>query len=43
MGHALDKAIIKRIGCYNLSGEILRFTSFLIAFLNAIIKYLKLG
>jgi len=39
----LDRAIIKRIRCHDLGREILRFTSFLIAFLNAIIKYLRLG
>ena len=37
----LDRAIIKRIRCHNLGREILRFASFLIAFLNAIINYLK--
>ena len=43
MGYTLDKAIIIKIGCYNLGREILKFASFLIAFLNAIIKYLRLG
>jgi len=42
MGYILNRAIIKRIGCYNLGGEILRFASFLMAFLNIIINYLKL-
>jgi len=39
----LNKAIIKRIGYYDLGGEISRFVSFLIAFLNVIIKCLRLG
>jgi hypothetical protein len=39
----LDRAIIKRIRCYDSGGEILRFASFLIAFLNIIINYLRLG
>jgi len=43
MGYASDRAIIKRIGCHDLGREILRFASFLIAFLNAIIKCLRLG
>ena len=43
MGYALDRAIIKRIRCYNSGKEILRFVGFLIAFLNIIIKYLRLG
>jgi len=43
MGYALDRAIIKRIGCHDLGREMLRFARFLIAFLNAIIKYLRLG
>ena len=38
IGHALDSAIIKKIGYYNSNGEILRFASFLIAFLKAIIN-----
>ena len=42
MGYALDRAIIKGIGCHDLGKEILKFTNFLIAFLNAIIKSLKL-
>jgi hypothetical protein len=43
MGYTLNKAIIKRIKCYDLGREILKFVSFLIAFLNAIINCLKLG
>jgi len=43
MGYILNKAIIKRIGCHDLGREISRFASFLIAFLNIIINYLKLG
>jgi hypothetical protein len=43
MGYALNRAIVKRIGCYDSGREMLRFFSFLIAFLNAIINYSKLG
>jgi hypothetical protein len=43
MGHVSDRAIVKRIRYYNLGGEILRFFSFLIAFLNVIMNCLKLG
>jgi hypothetical protein len=39
----LDMAIIKRIGCHDSGREILRFTSFSIAFLNAIMNCLRLG
>jgi hypothetical protein len=42
MGYILNRAIIKRIRYHNLGREILRFASFSIAFLNAIINYLKL-
>jgi hypothetical protein len=43
MGYILNRAIVKRIGCHNLGGEILKFFSFLIAFLNAIMNCSKLG
>jgi len=43
MGYILDRAIIKRIGCHKSGREMSRFASFLIAFLNIIINYLKLG
>jgi hypothetical protein len=43
IGHAFDSAIIKRIGCYALGGDMLRFDSFSIAFLNAIINCLRFG
>jgi hypothetical protein len=43
MGHALDRAIVKRIGCHDSGREMLKFFSFLIAFLNAIINCSRLG
>jgi len=43
MGYILNRAIIKRIKGHNLGREMLRFASFLIAFLNIIIKCLRLG
>jgi hypothetical protein len=43
IGYVSDSAIIKRIGCYALGGDMSRFDSFLIAFLNAIINCLRLG
>jgi len=43
MGYILNRVIIKRIGCHDSGGEILKFASFLIAFLNIIINYLRLG
>jgi hypothetical protein len=43
MGHASDRAIVKRIRCHDSGGEISRFFSFSIAFLNAIMNYLKSG
>jgi hypothetical protein len=42
MGYTLNRAIIKRIRCYDLGKEILKFTNFLIAFLNTTINYLRL-
>jgi hypothetical protein len=43
MGYVSDRAIIKRIGYYDLGREILRFAGFSIAFLKAIMNYSKLG
>jgi hypothetical protein len=38
-----DSAIIKKIRCYALGEDMLRFDSFLIAFLNIIINRLRFG
>jgi hypothetical protein len=43
ISYVFDSVIIKRIKCYALGGDILRFNSFLIAFLNAIINCLRFG
>jgi hypothetical protein len=43
MGYTSNRAIVKRIGCHDSGGEILKIFSFLIAFLNAIMNCLKLG
>jgi hypothetical protein len=43
MGYVSNRAIVKRIRCHNSGGEILRFFSFSIAFLNAIINCSRLG
>jgi hypothetical protein len=43
IGHASDSVIIKRIRCYALGGDMSRFDSFSIAFLNAIINCSRFG
>jgi hypothetical protein len=43
IGYVSDSAMIKRIRCYTLGEDMLRFNSFSIAFLNAIINYSRLG
>jgi hypothetical protein len=43
IGHVFDSAIIKRIRCHALGEDMLRFDSFLIAFLNAIINCSRFG
>jgi hypothetical protein len=41
ISHTFNSIIIKRIRYYALDKDILRFDSFLIAFLNMIINYLR--
>jgi hypothetical protein len=41
IGYIFNSVIIKRIRCYTLGKDILRFNSFLIAFLNVIINCLR--
>jgi hypothetical protein len=43
ISYVSDSAIIKRIRCYALGGDMLRFDSFSIAFLNIIINCLRFG